>query len=249
MAIYRIELNKEILLGIPEDERNLFLAIAHLQNEIGFSINSVAWSKYVGIEDENEMEGQLALNFFYLKILAGKLHEGWQLLNRYLFSNKKLSLYFNQKSKQDGVESLKRLKKYFSKANAVSNIRNELSFHYNPTELSKHLETKEDKLSLFLSDENLSNTIYYFAEILSSWAVLSKVSNSHNKNPLGIIIEELMAVATDFSILNMNFMEMIIDKYKPDIWKNVEKEIKINGLRHFKDVRIPAFVDTSKGYI
>ena len=249
MAIYRLELNKKLLLEVPEDERNLFFAIAHLQNEIGFSINSVAWSKFVGLEDKNEMEGQIALNFFYLKILAGKLHEGWQLLNKYLFSNKELSLYFNEKSKKDGLECLKRLKKYFSKANAVSNIRNELSFHYNPTELSKHLDAMKDNLSLYLSDENLSNTIYYFAEALSSWAALSKFSNSQNKNPLKIIVEELIEVAGDFSIFNMNFMKVIINKYNPDIWKDVGKEIKITGLRHFKDIRIPAFVDTSKGYI
>ena len=168
---------------------------------------------------------------------------------KYLFSNKELSLYFNEKSKKDGLECLKRLKKYFSKANAVSNIRNELSFHYNPTELSKHLDAMKDNLSLYLSDENLSNTIYYFAEALSSWAALSKFSNSQNKNPLKIIVEELIEVAGDFSIFNMNFMKVIINKYNPDIWKDVGKEIKITGLRHFKDIRIPAFVDTSKGYI
>lgn len=247
MAIYRAKLNKDAMLRIPEKERNIFFALAHLQNEIRFSIDSVAWSKFSDHEDENEFEGQLALNFFYLRILAGKLHEGWQLLNKHLFNNKDLSIDFNNKGSKEGTECLNSIKAYFSKNNTISDIRNKLSFHYNPVELASHLEIMKDNLSLYLSSENGANTIYYFAEALANWAVISKLKNYKNLNPVKEIIEELIEVAGNFSIFIVHFMSYVIRKYEPDIWDERAEKIIIKDLKTFKSIRIPAFTDTSNG--
>jgi hypothetical protein len=248
MSIYRIDLDKEVFLKIPEDERNLFVAIAHLQNEISFSINGVAWSRFNDLTNNDEMKGQIVLNLYYLKILSGKLHEGWQLLNKHFFSNKKISCYFNENSSPKGLTSLKNIKNYFSKNNAISNIRNKLSFHYNPSDITRHLEKINDPLSLYMSDENLSNTIYYFAEVLSSWAALSEFDNFLEDNPLKVINKELIEISTEFSVFNNHFLKVIINKYKPEIWEDKGSKIEIHGLKHFKEARIPAFIDTSKGY-
>jgi hypothetical protein len=135
MKVFRAKINKEKLLEIPEIERNLFVSLAHLQNEIRFSLYGVAWTHDFSSTNEAVVQSQIAFNFFYLRILAGKLHEGWQVLQKYFFPTKSLSIEFNSNGSKEGLEALKALKKYFSSQNAISEIRNNLSFHYNPTDL------------------------------------------------------------------------------------------------------------------
>lgn len=248
MIVFRAKLKKEKLLEIPEIERNLFISIAHLQNEIKFSLYGVLWTHDFSSENEAIVQSQIALNFFYLRVLAGKLHEGWQLLIKHFFANQNLSIEFNSKGSREALNALKELKKYFSKNNAISEIRNNLSFHYNPGDLLKPINDMKDALDLYISKDNGANTLYYFAEALANWAVISKVDNPENINPLKLINSELTSIAKLFNNFNELFMSFIIKKYKPEIWDGVAEEVVLENLMKFKEVRIPLFTDTSDGF-
>lgn len=127
MNVYRSRLNKEKLLQIPELERKLFITIAHLQNEIRFSLYGAVWSADYSSDNEAIVHGQISLNFFYSKILAGKLYEGWKLLQTHYCGNKPLSLDFNANGSKEAISILKELGKYFGRKNAISHVgRNKL---------------------------------------------------------------------------------------------------------------------------
>jgi len=153
MNIYRARLNKNTLQEVPEAERKLFVTIAHLQNEIRFALYGVVWSHDFTSENEIEVHGQISINFFYLKILAGKLNEGWQLIQTYHNSTKSIALDFNSNGDEEAIRLLKEIKNYFSKNNAIHDIRN-LSFHYSPDDLIKQLEEMPDKLDMYIAKEN-----------------------------------------------------------------------------------------------
>lgn len=249
MTVFQAKLKKDKLLEIPENERNLFIGLAHLQNEIRFSLYGVVWTHDFSSSNEAIVQAQIAFNFYYLRILAGKLHEGWQLLQKHFYSHQTLSIEFNSTGSEEACNALKELKKYFSKKNALSEIRNNLSFHYNPKDLLKQIKEMKDELDLYVSKENDANTLYYFAEALANWAVISKIDNPDNLNPLELIISELTSIAKVFNTFNNLFMSFIINKYKPEIWEGVAVEITLENLMRFKDIHIPLFTDTSDGFI
>jgi hypothetical protein len=249
MTVFRAKLKKEKLLEIPEIERNLFISLAHLQNEIRFSLYGVVWTHDFSSENEAIVQSQIAFNFFYLRILAGKLHEGWQLLQKHFFSNQTLSIEFNSNGSEEARNALKELKKYFSKKNAISEIRNNLSFHYNPGDLLKPINEMKEDLDLYISKDNDANTLYYFAEALANWAVISKVDNPENLNPLELINGEVTSIAKIFNTFNKLFMSFIIKKYKPEIWDGVAEKVVLENLTKFREVHIPLFTDTSDGFI
>lgn len=249
MSIYRARLNKEALQKIPEAERKFFITIAHLQNEIRFSLYGVVWSHDFTSENEVEIQGQISINFFYLKILAGKLSEGWQLIQSYYNGNKSIALDFNSNGSEEAKSLLKEIKKYFSKNNAIHDIRNNFSFHYSPDDLINQLDETPDKLDMYISEENDANTLYYFAEILSNRAVIEKLDFSDEVNPIEAIYDELIRVAKKFNKFNILYMKYVVGKYSPDIWEDSAEPIEIENLTEFSKVRIPIFTDTSNGFI
>jgi hypothetical protein len=249
MGIYRARLSKKALQKIPEAERKLFVTIAHLQNEIRFALYGVVWSHDFTSENEVEIQGQISMNFFYLKILAGKLNEGWQLIQTYYNGNKSIALDFNSNGSKEAKSLLKEIKKYFSKNNAIHAIRNNLSFHYLPDDLINQLEETPDKLDMYISKENDANTLYYFAEVLSNRAVIEKLDFPDDVNPIEAISAKLIGMAKKFNKFNILYMKYVIGKYSPDIWDGSAELIKIENLTEFSKVRIPMFTDTSNGFI
>jgi hypothetical protein len=249
MNVCRARLNKGKLLQIPDPERKLFITIAHLQNEIRFSLYGAVWSADYSSDNEAIVHGQISLNFFYSKILAGKLHEGWQLLQTHYFRNKPLSLDFNANGSKEAISILKELGKYFGRKNAISEIRNNLSFHYSPDDLNKHLSELPDELDLYIAKENDANTLYYFAEALANRGVLSKLELSADVNPLEAINSELIGIAKKFNKFNMLYMKYVLKKHSPEIWDGGVEEIKFENLMEFSKVRIPLFTDTTSGFV
>jgi hypothetical protein len=249
MSVYRAKLNKEKLLKIPESERKLFLAIAHLQNEIRFSLYGVVWTHDFSSNNDAIVHGQLSFNFYYLRILAGKLYEGWQLLKKHYFSHNNLTIDFNSNGSKEAIGILKELSKYFSKKNAISRIRNNLSFHYSPDDLSQHLAEMPDELDMYIAKENDANTLYYFAEALANRGVLSKLDYQDNTNPIEAINAELIGIAKNFNKFNMLYMKYIISKHSPEIWEGAAEKMELEGLMKFSSIRIPLFTDTTSGFV
>lgn len=249
MNIYRGKLSKEVLLSIPENERKLFICIAHLQNEIRFSLYGVIWTHDFSSNNDAVVQGQIAYNFFHLRVLAGKIHEGWQLLTRHYFSNKELSIEFNENGSEEALSILSELGKYFGKKNAISEIRNNLSFHYSPDELSSQLHEIPEEMDMYIAKENDANTLYYFAEALANRSVISKLGYPDDVNPFDAINNELIGVSKKINKFNMLYMKHVIKRYSPEIWDGMAEEVKFEGLMKFSEVRIPLFTDTSEGFI
>lgn len=249
MAVFKAQLNKETLSKIPKLERDLFVAIAHLQNEIRFSLYGVVWTHDFSSHNDAILAGQIAFNFFHLRGLAGKIHAGWQLLQKNYFPNKELSVDFCEKGNDETRLLLKELGKYFGKKNAISEIRNKFSSHYSPEELGRYVINMPDELEMYIAKENDANTLYYFAEVSAILGVLSKLSYPETVNPIEAINDELIGVAKKFNKFNVLFIKYVIEKYSPEIWEGEPKEVEFDSLPKFSDVSIPMFTDTTDGFV
>lgn len=247
MKIYRARLSKQGILSIPEQERRLFLALAHLQNEIRFLTRAVLWSSDFSSQNEAEVHGQTSLSFFFCKLLAGKLREGWELLQSHYFNNRQLSTRFHAQASPDLSDSLKELGRYFAKGNLLHEVRNDFAFHYSPSDLDSELGDTPDELDLYVEEGTDANTLYYFAEVLANRAVLRRVNLPELPEAMTRFNKELTDIATRFSRFNNAVLSYIAAQHKSMVWKEGKSEIEFQDLPTFVDVRFPWFADTSKG--
>jgi len=250
MDIYKGKLSKETLLKLSDVERKLFLSLAHVQNEIRFSLYTVVWSHDYSSKDDDILKGQISVHFYHLRVLAGKLHESYELLVKYYFPNKEISKEFNIFAKEEALQTLRNIKKYFSKKNNfITEIRNNFSFHYSPLELEQQLTKIPDELELYVSKENDANTLYYFAEVLANRAVFDKLNLPNDTNPIGAVYSEIIDLSKMFNLINAELMKFILKKYSSDIWCGSAELLEFKGLKKFSEVQLPLFTDTSDGFI
>ncbi|WP_440874060.1 hypothetical protein [Thalassotalea sp. PLHSN55] len=245
MDIYKNSINKEALLSLPEHERDFFISIAHIQNEIRFALYGVIRTNDFSSSNEMIVEGQIAYNFYHLKILAGKLHEAWQYLNKKYFNNREFSQNFIEFSGELGQETLKKVTTYFGQQkSAVSLIRDKLAFHYSPEDLVMHLENINDDLNIYISKTNDINTLYYFAEAIVNRTVLSSVKNKCGANPIKAINEDVIGLAGSFNQLNLLFIKFFTSKYKDNIFNTESENMNCDELTLFETEKIPFFTNT-----
>ncbi|MEW6715524.1 MAG: hypothetical protein AB1306_10600 [Nitrospirota bacterium] len=165
MTFYNIKINKTELEKLSEDEKIFLFQLAHFLNEISI-LNKcfvMAGNGLTGSKDKIERHGQVALGLFFLRMLAGKLEEGWQMLQRDFFGSK-LSKDYEKELPPNAIDSLNKLKRYLSSKNVIKFLRDELSFHYGKEEIKKELSkaSTTETFEMFISDE--ATSLYAFSD-------------------------------------------------------------------------------------
>ncbi len=247
MNIYRGRLNKAELLRLPDHERILFCAIAHLQNEISILLRAVLWSSDFSSDNQAEIQGQISTSLFFVKLLAGKMREGWTLLEKFFFSHKLLSSDFQVHANHKQKEALEALSRYFGKGNVIHDVRTDFAFHYSPESLDAVLASTPDELDLYIEEEGNANSLYYFAEVLANRAVLDRVNVSNGKDAMDRFIGEVVTVAEQFTRFGQAFMSYVIKRQGQSIWQEPAKCVQFSILPSFSEMRFPWFTDTTDG--
>ncbi len=247
MNIYRGRLNKAELLSLPDHERKLFCAIAHLQNEINILLRAVLWSSDFSSDNEAEIQGQVSTSLFFVKLLAGKLREGWTLLEKFFFSHKSLSNDFRAHASLKQKEALEALSRYFGKANVIHDVRTDFAFHYSPEDLDAVLAATPDELDLYIEEEGNANSLYYFAEILANRAALDRINVLSGEDAMDRFIDEAVTVAEQFTRFGQAFMSYVIKRQGQSIWQEPAKRVRFSRLPSFSEMRFPWFTDTTGG--
>lgn len=247
MEIFRGQLKKDELLLIPDSERELLVAVAHLQNEIRFLLRAVLWSTDFSSDNESTVHGQVSLSMFFTKLLAGKLREGWELLQACYFSKQEISMDFEKNGSSEALAALAELKRYFGKSNLLHRLRNDHSFHFSPTEIQRELEETTDDLDMYVEKDTDANTLYYFAEVLANRAAIKSTGLEFGPEALGQLNAEVTSVAGMYSRMNNGLIHYVLSKYKPGIWKGSAQLVKFEELPSYAAFRFPWFADTSDG--
>jgi hypothetical protein len=89
MKIRRLKLPIEALSRLPDNERAFLLMAGHMQNEF-VALNKIFAGCIPPEESATRIEAEVngSQGFMIMKILAGKLHEGWQLMGKAYFGSK-----------------------------------------------------------------------------------------------------------------------------------------------------------------
>lgn len=245
MKLFKIEIPKPKLSLIPENERIFFIQLTNMLNDLNI-LQKLIYFSSKGADDEIVRAGQNSQALFLIKMQAGKLFEGWRLIQDNFFGTK-LSKNYEKDLSDLGRNSLTKLKRYFGRTNLISLIRNEFAFHYSLNASSKIKRLIDDirdseVFEIFLS-ENHGNCLYYISHVLVNTAILRSIDSSDFAGALDKLLKDINQVTRWFLDFLGDCVKIIIEKYLG----LEQKEIEIPEPPNIDEVALPYFVKKGDG--
>lgn len=248
MTIYMAKISKKRLQELPVDERTLFLSLAHLCNEIIALEKLILYSYDISSENETINNGQVAMSLMLIKLLSGKLKEGYKLLKKKFFGTK-ISRDYAQSLSDECKETLAQLKRYFDNSNnAIHIVRNNYAFHYSPDELNTAFPNIPEDLILYVEKEGQGNNLHYFAEVIANRALLQSLGKEDEFEAFKQLIAESTKIAGWLLNISNAIMNEFLKRHINGIWEGNATEVYFDKLPSFNDISIPWFTDNSVLY-
>lgn len=238
-------MSKAELLSIPEKELELFIQLTNFNNDVNILQKLMVISGNSREKaSQNEIVGRSlsSQGLFFMRIQAGKLYEGWNMLDKHFFNNKTFSEEYNQKGSPQSKKNLSNLKKYFGKKNLIENIRNTYTFHYSK-ESSKNMVKQIinapdlEVFEIYLSEE-YGNCFYSIAHDLLNTSILEDIDSNDRAEAMNKFFQEIIDISKWFLDFTQDCIRVISEKY---LQLNCE-EVEIPEPPSLNDIRLPFFV-------
>jgi hypothetical protein len=243
MLLTEIKLFKSELDTLPEAEQIFFVQIMHFLNEINIlqkcvimsnnRLDSLTWI---------EKRSQIAQAQFFIRILAGKLNEGWEMIKENFFKTGISKRYESLLSKK-GKENLYELKNYFNKkSNNIRLIRRKFSFHYDREMVKEQIKKipKAEKLEIYMSEDS-ANCLFSLGDIVINWAILNSIDSSNPEKAMKILIGEVaIKVSRLFQDFCHDYITIVAKQLKLDFI-----EVEIDDPKSIYEIELPYFITSS----
>ncbi len=102
----------------------------------------------------------------------------------------------------------------------------------------------DEELLIYLEPDRAPNNLYYFAELISAYALLNVLPKLDPHVAYKELVDELFDVSVWFAKLAEGLMVSIIDLYYEDPQGGAFEEIEIDNPPHITEVLIPWFSET-----
>lgn len=244
MRIHRVPISKTKLDAIPEYERAFYIQIGHLGNELNMLNKLLLYSSQnIRALDGVQNEAQTSQTLLIVKILAGKLYEGWELTKRAFFGTK-ISNEYDTHLEEDAKVALEKLKQYFGKQNLINTVRNQYAFHYSPKGIVKQINRMLDTADMHIYLAKISaNCLYHISEVIINYAMLESIEPGNHKAAMDRLAKETLDVTSWFTDFIGGCMIVLTQRY---LGKTLEElgavEIEVPTPPRFDEVEIPYFL-------
>ncbi len=235
-AVRHLRLSRAALAAAPPVERDLFLAAAHVTNELNVLHKLAVWSgDFSG--SEPIQRAQICQTLMFFRLLAGKLNEANELL-RVSYFGTKLSKTYDSLLPPEAVTALSTVKRYFAGGNIINSTRKEFAFHYSATNTGAGLVAlpEEEQLDYYVGP-TISNTFYYFSEVSVATAMLGQLDREHFERFAG----EIITIAGQFLRLLDGFLGVFTSRHGAQLLDSDPGLLDLGDLPRFDGIRIPWF--------
>lgn len=240
MNFLKVTIPKSKLDTMPKEEQVFLIQISRLLNELNVLNKCVIFSHGPTKPlSKAESNAQVFQALFFIRMLAGKLHEGWKVIQRD-FLGKEYSRKYMEVFSQEGKDSLADLKRYFGRENVIYFIRNKFASHYDAEKIEEELNqvAQNEVLDIYIS-EHLGNCLYSFGEVMVNRAILKYINSSNLQQAMNRLVEEIaIKVNGWFQIIGRDCIQFIFKKLDhPDF-----TEIEVPEPPSINEVKLPYFV-------
>lgn len=245
MKLYKINLSKAELLSIPEKDLEFFIQLMNFFNEANILQKLMVISGNSREEaSQNEIVARSlsSQGLFFMRIQAGKLYEGWNMLGTHFFNNKTFSQEYNKKGSSQSKKSLSKLKESFSRGNLLKNIRNIYAFHYSKessNNMVKQIVNASDLeiFELYFSEE-YGNCFFSITHDLLNSSILENIEPNNWSKAMNDFFQEILDTTKYFLDFLQDCIRVIFEKYLKKNYEVIEmpEPLSIN------DIKLPFFV-------
>jgi excisionase family DNA binding protein len=204
-----VPVTKADLDKIPEPELAFYVHIGHIRNEL-LIIEKFLVCTLNNPRGDVLSEVNVSQQLVILRLLTGKVWEGWQLLQR-----TDILSSVEKKLGPKARATLSGLKQYFSQQDNIGRmIRNRFAFHYDPSLIKGQLAQVEDtdQLAIYLAEKSV-NCFYQFAEAIADSAMLNAVGKGDYEAALRKFTEEAMQVTRLFIAFSDGCLDYVIENH------------------------------------
>jgi hypothetical protein len=249
MKIMRVRLTKERLAGLPAKDRKLLLVIGGLSNEINILQKLMLHTRIAphGIVDIVEA-GQV---MFFLRLLAGKLHESRRMLDNLVSKDKE----FKDRHRLDGdgpaAEPLKQVFKHFEKWGGLLGDIRDNTFHSSDkdglVEKAFAALPSGEPWDFFLS-ESVGNSFYYASELVMTRVVIDLTNRGAAAKDTKIAEDEALREMHDAAIEGAGlmaeaFLALMISIVEGEADKLEQLEEELPDAPRMSEFHLPYFFD------
>ncbi|MDB5593180.1 MAG: hypothetical protein JWM36_141 [Hyphomicrobiales bacterium] len=194
MQIIQSRYTRKRLSALSKQKLVSYVLAGQLSNELGMLSNNLLASQNTLKNSTFTPEEHAAITqiVFYLKLLAGKLHEG----GRFIIGHVAPLVIGKHKSAPESIrqEYIKLCKIKNGAASKFARLRKEFAFHIDGNPIIENVEKLDEDETLFdyISLENSSNNLFFSSEVISFHALLG-VTPEGTQDAIIKLIDEVMS--------------------------------------------------------
>ena len=242
VKVHPITIPKDKLDGAPDEDRLTYLMAGNLANDLQIlqklMIVSIQTAAEMGHPHSEAANGSSML---LVKLLAGRLYEGWNWLRSP--ANSHLFKAFAQDKSSDAWTCYREITGYFGRDNLINALRQKIGFHSDVDTMRQGYQLLADQPMIELLSDQRGNTFYASADIAALGALCHLADTDDVAVALGRIADEVGRVAGLFGDLVVQIaMRFCIDILDIDAEDQLKNAIEIDAPR-LDALRMPFFSD------
>jgi hypothetical protein len=228
MELHRVVLTKSNLAALPQAERSLLILLGHSSNEIN------VLTKLILMVRKNEPPSEIAEKVeagqacVLLRVFVGQLHEAWELFRKRVQANRSLYDKYVPLLDASGAAALQNLKGHFGRASPLTQIRNNVAFHYtddhNLAEKSFQSVSATERLEFYLTTQ-VGNSFYHASELIvmgTALRITMPGTSNDDAAAFAKLCNIVINVSRDITELFGQLMGVIMEKCLPDLETQIE---------------------------
>jgi superfamily I DNA/RNA helicase len=215
-TLYRIELKKAHLDQIPHDERIFYFMASQLANDLNVIAKLLIFAANGVMKSREQVQRHVATTqaLLFVKMMAGRLHEGKRLLSTAFF-NKGLWKKYKDDLPPDARTNLEKINSYFGKENMIEKIRNKFAFH-SDLDVIEDMYANAPKDAPFIDYHTTrynGHSLYYGAEALALNAMLKVAGEPDSRAALLRLTQEPGRIAALFTDFIQSFTGLMLTRF------------------------------------
>lgn len=244
VRLHQITLSRAQLDAIPETDRRLLILVAHAANELNILSKLFHFSAKANSSSPPLSQAENAQALVFGRVLTGKIHESWMLLQSAFFGQA-LSKSYEAQFDAEARGALTALKRYFSHNNIIADVRNSHAFHYSLDQIDAGYKSlvDGDPLVIYLSKAN-ANTLFAFGDTIANRAMLETIRPGDHKAAFDALIDETSTAVANLNLVIAAMMVICLDTYVGrDLYSLGAVIVDVDSAPHAQHVSIPFFVE------
>lgn len=245
VILHTLQYSKADLDKIPANDRTFFFMATGLANDIQMLNKALAVIVDNGDWDSSTIirQGNSAFGMLILRMLAGRLREGWKLISK--FSKTLKSDYENEMSDEERA-ALQELRSYFNqgkgKTPLIVAVRDNVAYH----SLSEAFEAAysslnaENELGDYLH-QKIGNTLYYTTELLQYETLKNLSGVDDHEVALQKLLRDTQQQTSHFNSAIYGFAVVFFERYIPLALKKLRYDAETIRVPRFEDLRLEYF--------